>query len=241
MPCKPNFLVSGGPARRDTGCNHIAHLHRGGWLSSRYAAALNVKTSYPARSRQRCFGCDQLAHVARLRTTKRARKCFEQVAFPSRSQPRGQCGITADRIDLVQAGNRAAKHLFGGRRGLVLADLKFLVFGHCYRSAVSQENRKFASAGGPLMPILEGVKCARCRLRLHGSGTVFWCPKCGVFDTRASIETEIAEQLHDLSRRNLLAKVRRVLDKIRGTPIRRSRITGAAYRFIPDEDARRST
>jgi hypothetical protein len=87
------------------------------------------------------------------------------------------------------------------------------------------------------MPILKGVKCARCLIPLYGTGTVFWCPKCGVFDTRASIQEEIAEQLHDASRRNLLPKVRRVLDKIPGRQVRRSPMTGAAYRFIPDDDA----
>ena len=91
--------------------------------------------------------------------------------------------------------------------------------------------------GGTFMPMLEGVKCARCRIALHGTGTVFRCSKCGVFDTVASIHQEIAEQLHVARERNLLAKVGRVLDKIAAGPIRKSRITGAAYRFIPDEDA----
>ena len=86
------------------------------------------------------------------------------------------------------------------------------------------------------MAILHGVKCARCRIPLQGSGDAFSCPKCKVGDTRAGIDREIAEQLHEKRRRSLQDKVRNVLDGMKGNGVTRTLITARPYRFIYDAD-----
>jgi predicted RNA-binding Zn-ribbon protein involved in translation (DUF1610 family) len=86
------------------------------------------------------------------------------------------------------------------------------------------------------MEILHGVKCARCKILLQGSGEVFSCPECGVRDTRAGIDREIAEQFHDAKRRSLQDKVRSALDRMGGNGVHRAPITGRPYRFIHDAD-----
>ena len=86
------------------------------------------------------------------------------------------------------------------------------------------------------MAILHGVKCARCRIPLQGTGDTFSCPKCGVRDTRAGIDREIAEQFHEKRRRGLQDKVRNVLDGMKGNGVTRTLITARPYRFIYDAD-----
>jgi len=65
---------------------------------------------------------------------------------------------------------------------------------------------------------------------------VFSCPECGVGDTRAGIDREIAEQFHEKRRRSLQDKVRNVLDGMKGNGVTRTPITGRPYRFIYDAD-----
>jgi|tagenome__1003787_1003787.scaffolds.fasta_scaffold20354984_1 hypothetical protein len=88
----------------------------------------------------------------------------------------------------------------------------------------------------PFMAILHGVKCARCRIFLQGSGDAFSCPQCGVRDTRAGIDREIAEQFNERRRRSLQDKVRNVLDGMKGSGVTTTLITARPYRFIYDAD-----
>jgi len=86
------------------------------------------------------------------------------------------------------------------------------------------------------MAMLNGVKCARCRIPVEGSDDTFSCPRCGVRDSCSGIGREIAEQLHEKRRRSLQDKVRNVLDGMKANRVTTRSITGQPYRFIYEAD-----
>ena len=86
------------------------------------------------------------------------------------------------------------------------------------------------------MAMLNGVKCARCRIPVEGSDDTFSCPRCGVRDSYSGIAREIAEQLHEKRRRTLQDKVGNVLAGMKANRVTTRPITGQPYRFIYEAD-----
>src|SRR5215208_4217436 len=86
------------------------------------------------------------------------------------------------------------------------------------------------------MAMLNGVKCARCRIPVERSDDTFSCPRCGVRDSYSGIGREIAEQLHEKRRRSLQDKVRNVLDGMKA-----NRVTCPYRKSNPDVLVMQST